>query len=170
MSRRFLTAEDVRRAEGAELVVDPQTVVTPQAREVASARGMEIRTSSGPYETPAPDRGPDAPRPGEAQASDLPHLDEPGGAAAGDSVVVTCVGRNRPGVLAELTGALAADRVNVNDISQKMIEDYFHMVLVLEMPAGLEFGRLKERLEGLGAGDYVVRVMHERVFRYMHRI
>ncbi|MCB9916130.1 MAG: ACT domain-containing protein [Planctomycetes bacterium] len=170
MSRRFLTAEDVRRAEGAELVVDAQTVVTPQAQEVAAARGITLRTSAGAWQPPAPDRGPDAPRRGEGLAGDHPYLDEPGDAAAGDSVVVTCVGRNRPGVLAEVTGAIAASGVNIDDISQKMIEDYFHMVLVLTMPPGLDFASFKQQLECLGAGDFVVRVMHEKVFRYMHRL
>ena len=36
MSRRFLTAEDVRRAEGTEILVDESTVVTPQALEAVS--------------------------------------------------------------------------------------------------------------------------------------
>ncbi len=170
MSRRFLTAEDVRRAAGNEIVVDAGTVVTPQALEVAAASGVNIRTSSGTYVEPAPDRGPDAARSIQQRPEGALALDEPGGAAAGDSVIVTCVGRNRAGVLSEVTGALAASGVNINDISQKMVEDYFHMVLVVEMPGGLDFAGLKAKLESLGSGDYVVRVMHERVFRYMHRV
>jgi ACT domain-containing protein len=170
MSRRFLTAEDVRRAGGSEILVDDGTVVTPQAQEVAAASGVTIRTGRGAYAEPTPDRGPDAVRAGELRPEGSLALDEPGGANAGDSVIVTCVGRNRSGVLAEVTGALAIDGVNIHDISQKMVDDYFHMVLVVEMPAGLDFAALKTQLEGLGQDDYVVRVMHERVFRYMHRV
>jgi hypothetical protein len=45
------------------------------------------------------------------------------------------------------------------------------MVLIVAAPAGGGFGELKARLECLGGPqDYAVRVMHERVFRYMHRI
>jgi ACT domain-containing protein len=170
MSRRFLTAEDVRRAGGPEILVDADTVVTPQALEVAAASGIAIRSGAGAYSEPKPDRGPDALRASELRPEGSLAYDEPGGANAGDSVIVTCVGRNRSGVLAEVTGALAGDGVNINDVSQKMVDDYFHMVLVVEMPAGLDFAGLKSKLECLGAGDYVVRVMHERVFRYMHRI
>ena len=38
------------------------------------------------------------------------------------------------------------------------------------MPQGLDFSVLKNRLESLGGDEFVVRVMHERVFQYMHRV
>ena len=60
MARRYLTVEDVQRAEGNEILVEDDTVVTPQALEVAESAGIAIRTSSGAYTAPPPDRGPDA--------------------------------------------------------------------------------------------------------------
>jgi ACT domain-containing protein len=52
------------------------------------------------------------------------------------------------------------------------VDDYFHMVLVVELSAsGSGFKELKADLECLGGeNDYVVRIMHERVFRFMHRV
>ena len=39
------------------------------------------------------------------------------------------------------------------------------------MPQGGSFHDIKQTLEGMSSGDdFVVRVMHERVFRFMHRI
>jgi ACT domain-containing protein len=163
VSSRFLTAEDVRRAAGQEILVDAATVVTPQALEVAAQSGVTIRTASGNYAEPTPFRGPDAPQVLDERAGAQ-------GAQAGDKMVVTCVGRNRAGVLAEVCTALAEDGANINDVSQKMVEDYFHMLLVVEMPQGLDFSVLKNRLESLGGDEFVVRVMHERVFQYMHRV
>jgi len=116
-----------------------------------------------------PDRGPDA----EVAQRTLPHLPEPADESLGQGhgVVVTAVGRNRPGVLAEITVALAQVQANVLDISQKMIEGYFHMIVTVELPPGASFGDVKKHLECLGGpDDYIVRVMHERVFRFMHRI
>ncbi|MEW6071956.1 MAG: ACT domain-containing protein [Planctomycetota bacterium] len=167
MTRRFLTSEDVRRAGGPEILVDDGTVVTPQALEAAAAAGIVIRASAGEWHEPAPDRGPDAER---AQAA-LPHLpepeDDPNLAA---TAVVTAVGRNRAGVLAAITAAIAAAGGNVNEVSQKVIEGYFHMILVVELERG-SFAALKAQLEALGGPDaYVVRVMNERVFRFMHRV
>lgn len=167
MTRRFLTAEDVRRAGTKEIQVDPETVVTPQAMDVARAGGITIRTSSGPYVEPVPDRGPDA----VESSVHLPAMPEPAGDLAGTGVIVTCVGRNRPGVLAEVTSEIASTNANIQDVSQKMVGEYFHMVLVVELGAPQEFAGLKERLDCLSdRNDYVVRIMHERVFRFMHRI
>ncbi len=101
----------------------------------------------------------------------LPHLPEPIDAEMGQGIVVTAAGRNRPGVLAEVTSAIGEQGGNILDVSQKMVEGYFHMVLMVEMPAGTNFGAVKQTLECLGGPeDYVVRVMHERVFRFMHRV
>ena len=171
MPRRFITVEDVRRAGGAELSVDPDTVVTPQALEAAAAAGITIRSASGgAYVPPAPDRGPDAAR----ASQHLPHLPEPASSTSMDGatgVVVTAVGRNRPGILAEITQALGERGASVADISQRTVDAYFHLVLTVELQAGAGFDDLKNHMQCLGGeDDYVVRVMHERVFRFMHRI
>lgn len=169
MPRRFLTVEDLLRSGKREVVVDADTIVTPQALDAAAAHGITITTSSGTYKEPAPDRGPDAER---AQRT-LPHLPEPADETADmpTGVVVTAVGKNRPGVLGEITGALAQAGANVHDISQKMVEGYFHLVLIIELPPGGNFGAIKQCLECLGGPeDYIVRVMHEKVFRFMHRV
>ena len=170
MPRRFLTVEDLRRmsAQSTEIVIDGETLVTPQAQQFAAENGLSIRTGTGgPYVEPAPDRGPDADR---AQRS-LPNLPEPADDGPATSVVITAVGRNRPGVLAEITTTLAQTGGSVHDISQRMIEGYFHMVLTVELPQGTTFGQMKQCMECLGGPeDYVVRVMHERVFRFMNRI
>jgi ACT domain-containing protein len=168
--RRFLTVEDLRRikAEGREVVLDADTLLTPHASEFAAAQGLALRTATGTsYVEPAPDRGPDAER---AQRT-LPHLPEPEDDDPKTSVVITAVGKNRPGVLAEITTALAQSQASVHDISQRMIEGYFHMVLTVELTNGASFAAMKQCMECLGGpDDYVVRVMHERVFRFMHRI
>jgi ACT domain-containing protein len=168
MAKRFLTAEDVRHAGSTEIIVDENTIVTPQALEAAQAARINIRTTQGAYTEPKPDRGPDA----EHAMRSLPHLPEPdAGGPDGAGVVITAVGKNRSGVLAELTGALAEAGVSVHDISQRVVDGYFHLILVVELEAGATFGPLKERLECMGGpDDYAVRVMHQRVFRFMHRV
>ena len=101
----------------------------------------------------------------------LPHMPEPTEALMGTGVIVTVVGCNRPGVLAEVTAAIADVGGNVNDVTQKMVDRYLHLVLIVELPDDAEFAVLKSRLEDLSEGrEYVVRVMHERVFRFMHRV
>ncbi len=168
MSRRFLTAEDVRRSEGAEIIVEPTTVVTPQALDAARERGISVRTESGEWQPGPPDRGPDA----ERALRSLPHLPEPeDNPSLASSAIVTAVGKNRAGVLAEITATIAAMKGNVHDVSQKVVEGYFHMILTVELPEGGSFHELKTGLECLGnPEDFAVRVMNERVFRFMHRV
>ena len=91
--------------------------------------------------------------------------------AAGTGVMVVVVGRNRTGVLAEITAAIAKGGGNVRDISQRSVEDYFHLVLTVELEHAGQFDPLKDTLQCMGGEqDFVARVMHERVFRYMHRV
>ena len=168
MPRRFLTAEDVRRANAAEIVVEEGTVVTPQALEAAEQAGVTIRTGAGAWSEPAPDRGPDT----ESTRQRLPHLPEPHDNPALESTaIVTAVGKNHPGVLAAITAAIAEHRGNVNDVSQKVVEGYFHMILTVELEPGTSFDAFKTALECLSSPeDFAVRVMNERIFRFMHRV
>ncbi len=168
MTRRFLTSEDVRREQSGEIVVDETTLVTPQALETAREAGVRIRTASGEWSEPEPDRGPDAERAMHA----LPHLPEPeDNPSLSSSAIVTAVGKNRGGVLAEITAAIAGIGGNVHDVSQKVVEGYFHMILTVELPPEGSFDQLKSCLECLGnPDDFAVRVMNERVFRFMHRV
>jgi len=165
MTRRFLTAEDVGRAQGSEILVEATTVVTPQALEAASAAGIQIRTSEGAWTEPEPDRGPD-------QRTRHPHLPEPeDNPQLASSAVVTAVGVNRSGVLAELTAAIAQSGANVHDVSQKVVEGYFHMILTVQLDQVSSFEAFKSGLECMGKkDDFSVRVMNERVFRFMHRV
>ena len=66
---------------------------------------------------------------------------------------------------------MAACQGSVHNVSQRVVDDYFHLILVVELPPGAPFEELKNTLECLGGPeDYAVRVMHERVYRFMHRI
>jgi len=166
MTRRFLTAEDVRRASGPEIVVDASTVVTPQALEAAREAGIVVRTAGGAWTEPPPDRGPDA----ERAQSTLPHLPEPDEDPSTGIAIVTAVGRNRPGVLAQITAAIAEAGGNVHDVSQRVVGGLFHMILTVDAGGAGSLHDLKTRLECLGRpDDFAVRVMNERVFRFMHR-
>jgi len=168
VARRFLTAEDVRRAGTREIVVEEGTVVTPQALEAAEQAGIAITTGAGVWREPTPDRGPDA----ESMPQRLPHLPEPHDNPALESTaIVTAVGKNHPGVLAEITAKVAELKGNVNDVSQRVFEGFFHMVLTVELDPSVGFERFKTELECLSSPeDFAVRVMNERIFRFMHRV
>lgn len=87
-------------------------------------------------------------------------------------VIVTVVGKNRPRVLAEVTGAIGDLNGNIMDISQKMIQDYFNLIMIVDLAtATVPFDVFQKKLESLGANKgYSTHVQHEKVFRYMHRV
>jgi len=89
-----------------------------------------------------------------------------------ENVIVTVVGKNRVGVLGEVTTAIADLNGNIMDISQKMMGDYFNLLMIVDI-TGIrgDFSAFKETLEQLGnARGYRLSVQHERAFQYMHRI
>ena len=98
--------------------------------------------------------------------------EERAGAPKDSTVIVTVVGRNRPGVLSEVTTAIAALDGNIMDISQKMLEEYFNLIMIVDIAgATTSFENFQKKLEALGAGKgYSIHVQHEKVFRYMHRV
>ena len=74
-------------------------------------------------------------------------------------------------MLAELTREIAGMEGNVHDVSQKVIEGFFHIILTVELPPALGFEQFQTTLECMSSpDDFAVRVMNERVFRFMHRV
>lgn len=84
-------------------------------------------------------------------------------------VVVTAYGEDRPGVLAAITAELSAAGANVLDVSQKVLQGYFTVVLVADLPdTDLAAARdaLQRRGQDMGAR---VLLQHEELFQAMHR-
>ena len=105
--------------------------------------------------------GPGAPAPHAVAAA-------PAGGAT--RVVVTAYGRDRPGVLAAVTAELSAAGANILDVSQKVLQGYFTLVLVADLPAGLDLAAARDGLQARGdALGARVLLQHEDLFQAMHR-
>jgi ACT domain-containing protein len=90
----------------------------------------------------------------------------------GTQVIVTVFGKNQSGVLADVSRCIADFNANVVDVSQKILQDWFTMIMIIELdPARSNFSELKRELgrvgEKLGAR---VLAQHEDVFSSMHRV
>ncbi|NLU50870.1 MAG: ACT domain-containing protein [Syntrophomonadaceae bacterium] len=90
----------------------------------------------------------------------------------GHRLIITVVGHDRVGIIAGISGILAAANVNILDISQTILQGFFTMVMVVDSKAStVELAELKELLVKKGEElGLVVNVQHEDVFRFMHRI
>jgi ACT domain-containing protein len=134
------------------------------------------RTQATPTEPPAPSPA-YTPSPG-ARPPDQEMLNRQGGLyeqiekTNGNRIIIAAFGRNRPGVVAAITAILAENKCNIEDISQKIMQEFFSMIMIVDISAcPIDFatlsGRLQETETQLGMKVYV---MHEDIFRYMHRI
>jgi glycine cleavage system transcriptional repressor len=60
---------------------------------------------------------------------------------------VALMGKDRPGIVAGVTGALLELHCNLEDLCTSILRGHFAMVLVLTGPAGAERGAVQARLE-----------------------
>jgi ACT domain-containing protein len=87
-------------------------------------------------------------------------------------IIVTVVGHDRTGIIAETSRVLADAGVNIVDISQTLLGEFFVMILLADMThAALGLDALKVRLQGK-ADQLGLRIdaQHEDVFKFMHRV
>ena len=86
--------------------------------------------------------------------------------------IVTVVGQDRVGIIADVCSLLANNEVNVLDISQTVLQEYFTMIMLVdtaaaEMPFAQLVQYLREEGEKIGLSIHVQR---EDIFNAMHRI
>lgn len=178
MARTIITAEDVTQmAEGSTITVDADTTLTAAARELARRRGITVRDTEGDGgagggagPVPAVAGGMPA-EAGDAHAAEVAAAPFVAGGAVG-SIIVTAVGVNRPGVMAELTTAVGGLGGDIQDVSQRITGGYFNAILVVDIQhSGRNFTAFRDALLALSEPtDYVVTVIDERVFTAMHRL
>ncbi|MCB0283745.1 MAG: ACT domain-containing protein [Calditrichae bacterium] len=91
---------------------------------------------------------------------------------SGERVIVTAFGKNKIGILAGLTGCLAATNCDVIDLSQKILKEFFTIMLLIDITHSAEtFESIKQKLIETGEKfDLKVVVQHEQIFKSMHRI
>lgn len=86
--------------------------------------------------------------------------------------IVTVVGKDCVGIIAKVCTYFAENKVNILDISQTIVSEYFNMMMVVDTSASdKEFAQMAEDLENLGKGiGVIIKAQHEDIFNMMHRI
>ena len=86
--------------------------------------------------------------------------------------IVTVIGKDTVGIIAKVCTRLAAKGVNVLDISQTVMQNYFTMIMMVDASAvGEDFARLSGELKGYGREQGLdIRIQREDIFEAMHRI
>ena len=86
--------------------------------------------------------------------------------------IVTVIGKDQVGIIAGVCTKLAEYNVNVLDISQTVMQEYFTMMMVVDTAAcNQPFDALASALADYGQNHSLsVRIQRENIFDAMHRI
>ena len=86
--------------------------------------------------------------------------------------IVTVIGKDRVGSIADVTALLAQYGVNVLDISQTVLQEYFTMIMLVDAAqCTVPFADLARTLDEAGTQRGLqIRAQREDIFNAMHRI
>ncbi len=86
--------------------------------------------------------------------------------------IVTVVGKDRVGIIANVCTALAEFNVNVLDINQTVMQGYFTMMMAVDVSVcNVPLAELVTKMDAIGQGmGLSIRVQREDIFQAMHRI
>ena len=79
--------------------------------------------------------------------------------------IVTVIGKDKSGIIAKVSMELAENMVNIEDISQTIVQDNFTMIMLCNLEkASVTLLELREKL------GVSIHVQHEDIFNAMHKI
>ena len=86
--------------------------------------------------------------------------------------IVTVIGKDQVGIIAEVCALLSEHNVNVLDISQTILQEYFTMIMLVDASKiTISFAELAKKLEQSGERRALsIRIQREDIFEAMHRI
>ena len=85
--------------------------------------------------------------------------------------IITVIGKDTVGIIAKVCTYLADNNVNILDISQTIVQDYFNMMMIVDTnAASKEFEILSKELKEVGEQIGVkIKMQHEDIFNCMQR-
>jgi len=89
-----------------------------------------------------------------------------------NKTIITVVGKDTVGIIAKVCTYLADNQVNILDISQTIVQEFFNMMMIVDMnQSSKSFGEIADDLEKLGETIGVtIKCQREDIFDSMHRI
>lgn len=89
-----------------------------------------------------------------------------------DRVIITVVGKDTVGIIAAVCTYLASKNINILDISQTIVQEYFNMMMIVNVQdSAVPFGELLEAMNKIGEEKGVqIKCQREDIFDKMHRI
>lgn len=85
--------------------------------------------------------------------------------------VVSVIGKDQVGIIAKVTNILADNSINILDISQTILQDFFTMMMLVDVSNKENLEQLRKQLDE--ASDELglkINIQLEEIFQAMHRI
>ena len=89
-----------------------------------------------------------------------------------NKVIITVVGKDTVGIIAKVCTYLAENHINILDISQTIVSEFFNkMIVVDDSKATKDLSEVITDLDAIGEGiGVVIKCQREEIFDKMHRI
>ena len=86
--------------------------------------------------------------------------------------IVSVFAKDSKGIIAYITGVLAAQEINILDISQTLMQGYFTMIMLVDLAdCPLDFDSLSKLLQVRGEERGLsVHIQRQDIFDAMHKI
>ncbi|HFI0272498.1 TPA: ACT domain-containing protein [Streptococcus suis] len=85
--------------------------------------------------------------------------------------IVTVVGKDKTGIVAGVASKLAALGLNIDDISQTVLDEYFTMMAVVSSDSKQDFTQLRAELNAFGQSLNVkINIQSAAIFDAMHNL
>lgn len=86
--------------------------------------------------------------------------------------IITVVGKDTVGIIAKVCTYLAENKINILDISQTIVSDYFNMMMIADFADTTKpFGTVVDELDQIGKEiGVIIKCQREEIFDSMHRI
>ena len=88
------------------------------------------------------------------------------------TAILTVIGKDKVGIIAAVSAELAKLNINILDINQTVMKDYFTMIMLVDLEkANIGFDVIKESLNRLSETiGLEIRIQRDEIFKSMHRI
>jgi ACT domain-containing protein len=88
------------------------------------------------------------------------------------NAVITVIGKDKKGIINGVTSVLSENNINVMDINQTLLQEYFTMIMFVDLSVmDVDFKTLKTKLEKkAGELGVSITVQHEDIFKCMHEV
>ncbi len=85
--------------------------------------------------------------------------------------ILTVIGKDKVGIIAGVSQKLAELEINILDVSQTIMDDYFTMMMMLSMDKNSDFEKIRSELNQIGEALGVsIKVQNEEIFNAMHKL